>query len=305
MRMQDIDFLIIGAAKSATTWLQRSLQADPAVFMPDPELHYFSRAYENGDAWYLRHFDGAASFRSVGEKSNSYLQDAAAATRIAQKLPRAKLVVQLRSPVERAYSDYCMMFRRGEVDRDVAGHLDPRRSKENRFLSGGFYSRQLQVYYDLFPREQLLVTLYEGIQRRPEAQLATVREFLDLPTDEVAQFVQRRVKDKTTPMLGPRLRRILGPVKPMVALFRSSALFRNMHYVLAGEIHYSSLPDDVRDRLIDYYARDVEALGQLIGRDLSGWLRGEAAPPEEVQSGPASRLVVRGYEKPESSAGFT
>ena len=30
-----IDFLIIGAAKSATTWLQKSLQADPAVSMPD------------------------------------------------------------------------------------------------------------------------------------------------------------------------------------------------------------------------------------------------------------------------------
>lgn len=305
MRMQDIDFLIIGAAKSATTWLQRSLQADPAVFMPDPELHYFSRTYENGDAWYLRHFDGAASFRAVGEKSNSYLEDPAAAARIAQKLPRAKLVAQLRSPVERAYSDYCMMFRRGEVDRDVAGHLDPRRPKENRFLSGGFYWRQLQVYYDLFPREQLLVTLYEGIQSRPEAQLATIRAFLDLPADEVAQFVQSKVKDKTTPMLGPRLRRILGPVKPMVALFRSSALFRNMHSVLAGEIRYSSLPDDVRDRLIDYYARDVEALGQLIGRDLSGWLRGEAEPPEEVQIGPTSRRVVHGYEKPESSAGFT
>ena len=47
-RMEDIDFLIIGAAKSATTWLQRSLQADPAVYMPDPELHYFSREYHRG-----------------------------------------------------------------------------------------------------------------------------------------------------------------------------------------------------------------------------------------------------------------
>ncbi len=35
MEMRDIDFLIIGATKSATTWLQQSLQQDPGIFMPD------------------------------------------------------------------------------------------------------------------------------------------------------------------------------------------------------------------------------------------------------------------------------
>ena len=303
MMLQDIDFLIIGATKSATTWLQKSLQADPAVFMPDPELHYFSREFERGDEWYLHHFDEAAGFRAIGEKSNSYLEDAAAAERIAQKLPRAKLVAQLRSPVERAYSDYCMMFRRGEVGRDVARYLDPRRPQETRLLRAGFYARQLQVYYDRFPAEKLLVTFYEAIRTGAEEQLATVRAFLSLPADPTAQFVQRKVKDKTTPMLSPGLRRILGPMKPMAAPFRASTLFRSLHSALAGEIRYSPLPEDVRNRLVDYYASDVEALGRLIGRDLSGWLRGET--PAVLHEGTALPPPARGSEKPGSTAGFT
>jgi hypothetical protein len=36
MELGDIDFLIIGAAKSATTWLQRALQQDPQIYLPDP-----------------------------------------------------------------------------------------------------------------------------------------------------------------------------------------------------------------------------------------------------------------------------
>ena len=56
MRLDDIDFLIIGATKSATTWLQKSLQIDPQVAMPDPELHYFSREFDRGDDWYLAQF---------------------------------------------------------------------------------------------------------------------------------------------------------------------------------------------------------------------------------------------------------
>src|SRR5882672_5350922 len=53
MQMNDIDFLIIGATKSATTWLQQCLQQDPSIYMPDPELHYFSREFHRGDKWYL------------------------------------------------------------------------------------------------------------------------------------------------------------------------------------------------------------------------------------------------------------
>ena len=74
MLMEDIDFLIIGATKSATTWLQKSLQADPLVSMPDPELHYFSREFSRGDDWYLSQFPARDDAFVVGEKSNSYLE---------------------------------------------------------------------------------------------------------------------------------------------------------------------------------------------------------------------------------------
>jgi len=273
MLMQDVDFLIIGATKSATTWLQRSLQADPLVSMPDPELHYFSREYSRGDQWYLSQFPQRASALIAGEKSNSYLEDPEAAVRIASKLPDAKLVAQLRNPVERAYSHYCMMYRRGEVGRHVEAYLDPRSSKDQRLISGGFYCRQLRAYYDRFPSERLLVTFYETIEARPQQQLSAVRAFLGLPVGEASEPIRIKVKDKTTPMLRPGLRRLLRPMKQVVAPFRDNRYFRKLHGALAAEVSYSPFPDEIRHRLVDHYAPDVEALGQLVGRDLSGWLR--------------------------------
>lgn len=305
MKMGEIDFLIIGATKSATTWLQRSLQADPAVYMPDPELHYFSREFGRGDAWYLRQFTPPEADRVIGEKSNSYLEDESAAERIERQLPGAKLVAQLRNPLDRAYSDYCMMYRRGEVGRDVARYLDPARSRETRFLDLGLYHRQLKAYFDRFPPEQIFVTFFEAIQSRPDSHLAAVREFLSLANDVPAAIAQRKVKDKATPMLGPTLRRMLGPVKPIAAPFRNSFLFRKLHSTLAAEIRYSPFPEAVRDRLIDYYARDVEALGRLIGRDLSEWLRAGFAPAAEGALGGQPVLQRSSGAKPASSAGFT
>src|SRR5687767_2598913 len=126
MQIHDINFLIIGATKSATTWLQQSLQQDASVYMPDPELHFFSRNFEKGQDWYLSQFDNSPTHCMIGEKSNSYMDTPGVADRIKAALPKVLLIAQLRNPVDRAYSDYCMLYRRGEVGRDIAEYLDPR-----------------------------------------------------------------------------------------------------------------------------------------------------------------------------------
>jgi hypothetical protein len=272
MLMKDIDFLIIGAAKSATTWLQRSLQADPAVSMPGPELHYFSREFSRGNDWYLAQFPNRGEAVVTGEKSNSYLESVEAVDRIKAALPRAKLIAQLRNPVERAYSDYCMLFRRGEVNGDIERHLDPGQGQANRFIDGGNYFRQLRAYYDRFPDENILVTFYETINVAPETQLVEVRRFLGLPAEHAESFVQTKAKDKTVPMLSPTWRRTLGPLKPIVKPLRGNPLFKKVHASLATEIKYPRLRRELRQRLASHYAPEVEALGKLVGRNLSGWL---------------------------------
>jgi hypothetical protein len=51
-----------------------------------------------------------------------------------------------------------------------------------------------------------------------------------------------------------------------------------LHAVLASEIQYPAFPEDLRRRLTDYYAADVGCLGEMIGRDLGGWLNGQDVP---------------------------
>jgi hypothetical protein len=271
-RPEDIDFLIIGATKSATTWLQQSLQSDPAVCMPDPELHFFSRFHDRGPEWYFRQFPDKRAGQLVGEKSNSYLDTPAAPPRVHTLLPHAKLVAQLRNPVERAYSDYCMLYRRGEVGRDIDSYLDIRKGSPGRFLAGGLYFEQLQAYYDLYPKDQLLVLFFEDMVAQPAAQLNRVRGFLNLPAAEAAQPIAEKVKDRSEPMMGPRLRKLMKPLKPLVRPLRKNPVFEAARSVLAGQISYPPFTPELRSRLADFYAADVARLGSLIGRDLSGWL---------------------------------
>jgi len=271
MQFNDIDFVIIGAAKSATTWLQTQLQSDPAVYMPDPELHYFSREYSRGPEWYLSQFSDEGLGKTVGEKSNSYLYEPEAAVRLHRDLPQVKLVAQLRNPVERAYSSYCMLFRRGEVGADINSYLDPSVSESMQLLGSGNFASHLQPYIDLFGRERLLLLSFDGVSADPETQMSRVRAHLGLPARALAPQGHGKVKDKTAPLVPAPLRKRLAWMKPIVRPLRGSPPFEAARGLIARKTQYPQLTDELRKRLNEYYRPSIEALERISGQSLSHW----------------------------------
>lgn len=279
MQLKDIDFVIIGAAKSATTWLQTQLQSDPAVYMPDPELHYFSREYERGEQWYLSQFAPTAHGKTIGEKSNSYLYAGEAAARLHRDLPQVKLIAQLRNPVERAYSSYCMLFRRGEVGANITAHLDPSLGENAQILGSGNFAAHLQSYIDLFGREKLLILFFEGVAEAPHLQMAQVRAHLGLPAHPLAADAAMKVKDKTAAVVPAHLRKRLAWLKPMVRTRRDTAAFKAARSLIARQTHYPQLTNELRKRLNDYYSPSIEALEQISGQSLTHWYAGTSPAP--------------------------
>ncbi|WP_170844674.1 sulfotransferase family protein [Aliiruegeria lutimaris] len=255
-----MDFLIIGATKCATTWLQLSLSANPDVFMPAPELHYFSREYHRGSAWFQEQFSGADNASFVGEKSNSYLTDPEAAERIARDLPDVKLITQLRDPVQRTYSEYCMLFRRGEVTRDIRQYLDPANATAgDRFLDQSRYAHHLQKYRNLFGDHRILVLDFDRIRDAPEAQAQRVAEYIGLGGD-LAPPVKDRVKDKTLPVVPLGIRRVLAPVRRVLDPVRDTWPVQQLRNAIARPVNYPPLPADLEAEMAEYFRTDLEAL---------------------------------------------
>ncbi len=273
MQFEDIDFVIIGAAKSATTWLQTQLQSDPQVYMPDPELHYFSREYERGDDWYLAQFSDQGLGKTIGEKSNSYLYEPGTAARLHNAMPQVKLIAQLRNPVERAYSNYCMLFRRGEVGPDIETYLDPSLGENFRFLVAGNFASHLQPFVDLFGREKLLILFFDGVSQNPQAQMSQVRAHLGLPPQPLAPEGQEKVKDKTAAAVPIQLRKRLQWMKPLVRPMRGTAAFEAVRGAIARKPQYPPLTNEIRQRLNDYFRPSIEVLEEMSGQSLSHWYR--------------------------------
>jgi hypothetical protein len=205
------DFIIIGCIKGGTTSLFNYVGRHPCVVRAiRKEVQWFSRRYERGLAWYRAHFPTAAYKKLLealrghsvmtGEASPSYLPDPAVAQRVAQVLPEVKLIVVLRNPADRAYSDFLMMQKyrlerrsfeqvmQEEIPRLAGGGTAEeaylkRRAGEGRrsYLSLGIYADQLTPWKTLFREDQLLVLKSEDLFVAPEAVLNKVFPFLGLP----------------------------------------------------------------------------------------------------------------------------
>jgi hypothetical protein len=270
-------FVIIGAAKSATTWLMHNLQRHRQVLVPSVEIDYFSSNYEKGMSWYLAHFAGARGEQVVGEKSNTYLTSPDAPRRLKLSLPHARLIVQLRNPIERAYSHYCMHLRCGLVSPDVDLYLDVTRTPALHFVETGLYCLHLARFLEQFPREQILALLHDDVRGEPTAVLQSVCAHIGVDAPTAPDVIAERVNDREIPTVDPRIRAILLPLKRFSTRHQHKAWFRLLRSRLGSLPSYPPMSEATRDRLRDFYRDDVEALSNILNRDLRGWLASDVS----------------------------
>lgn len=265
-------FIVIGAVKAATTWIQKQLQQHENVFMPDPEPHFFSREFDKGPEFYRQFFAQRPSEATViGEKSADYLSHPRAADRVAAMLPDARLVLQLRDPVARAYSDYKMLYRRGEVKGPPEEYLLSPDSPQSRFLQDGLYGQHLERWLARFPGERILTYLYEDVAADPRAIVERVSAHIGVPPRFDEESARRKENNSREKILPLPLRFALAPFKRMVRPLRDKPLFEATRSLFARETSYPPLSSELEERVRDFYLRDIEVLEKLIGRELSAW----------------------------------
>ncbi len=287
----DIDFLVIGAAKSGTTWLHQMLKQHPQVCLPGPkELHYFNRRftenplvdnynYDKPVSWYLSFFKHAKEGQVLGEMCPTYLWDEDAAQRIHDFNPNLKLVAILRQPVERLYSYYLFLVQRGSlVDCSFAEALQRRPDLPRR----GNYYTHLSRFLELFPREQLKVLLYDDLMADNRRFLLEVENYLGLD-----EFIPPDIDRRSNITGAPRFKRLNHTLFRLRLFLRNNRLnwaldlLRKLGIAYALEqwrtrsaVPYEEKPlldDKIKSELLDYYHDEIDKLEGLIQRDLSAW----------------------------------
>ena len=269
------NFLIIGAAKAGTTSLYDWLRQHPDVFMPSlKEPKFFAYDPERGGQFpvrtladYTALFEGAAA-AAIGEASPSYLGSSKAMHRIHETLPGVRLIAALRDPAERAYSVYQMNLR--NLGRNRATPFAEALRDDVNLRQG--YARYLERYLGLFDRAQLRIVLFEEIAQAPLETVQGLFGFLGVddgfkPVTSVSnpgglprvKLVHDLLSNATVRGLG---RRVLP-----------AALVARARDLRARNLQRQGMTPDERRIAADFFREDVLRTQELIGRDLSAWLR--------------------------------
>ena len=211
------DFIIIGAQKAGTTALYRYLSLHPGIIATKEKEHRFfncEKNYVKGPGFYQGLFSGASPYQLTFDASPGYLVEPQVSERIYHYNPQVKLIALLRNPVDRAYSAWQMYKQRYEYSRDwfykdwlplcdnVA--IDYQRRSENHLfnfhafieeevfyrekevaiespvLIQGFYAEQLESYFKLFRKEQILIIHSDDLRIHTREVLKTIEDFIGI-----------------------------------------------------------------------------------------------------------------------------
>jgi hypothetical protein len=265
------NFLFIGPDKAGSTWLYQALKQHREVYLPHvKELFFFDRFYDRGWRWYLRFFKQAGEqHRVVGEICHDYLFSHLACQRIARDLPSVKLMVCLREPSQRAFSEYLYMIKQGLLACDFETAL----RQVDGLIDRGCYAKHLGYYLEHFRRDQIYVAVFDDLWADPQRFFDRICDFLGLQHASLSTELRRKVLPAAKPRLrhvakmgrriGWEVRRLGLP--GVVEQVKDSPLLNRLLYIPYGPKERPEMSSWAREYLREVFSPELQRLDALLG----------------------------------------
>jgi len=293
--MKKPNFMCIGAPKCGTTTLYDILKQHPDVYVPsfkEPNFFNSDGNYAKGFSWYLSEFfSGVKNESSIGEFTPGYFVDDNAPERIFKELGgELKLVLLLRNPVDRAYSQYLHAKRDLDDELDFFNALEAESDRINQlkwvnpilcyklsYIQNSLYHSKLENWLQYFSMDNIKIFIFEDefLMNRSE-MISELSEFLGVSVYELNLNINSNVASVTKfEFLKEFLRK-----KTFVHLIAKKYISFEFRQIIKNKLMgFANKPKKVKkldyvkrkEILNNYFINDIEALEELTGRDLSVW----------------------------------
>ena len=206
------NFFVIGAGRTGTTSLYHYLNQHPCITKSAyDELGYFDDNFHLGLNWYRSLFPSVLTKIFVKRKTKafltydvtpSYVRKPWVAKRIHDMFPSTKLIVVLRNPADKSYSQYHQSVTlkekrtfehviKEEMDNILKWKTELKDDNyfatvvENSILGRGLYAEQLPAWFDLFSKNQIMIIQSEKLSSDTKNVMNDIFQFLGLPIFDI------------------------------------------------------------------------------------------------------------------------
>ena len=293
------NFIFAGAPKAGSATYHGILSTHPEIYLPvEKELLFFNidSNYEKGIEWYESFFEKAKNEKVLGECTPAYLYLHDNISRLTDALGfDIKILFSFRNPIDRAYSDFLHKQRRGLIkspdflsaiqDELNYNETNASRGYHYNFIERGYYSKYLKVFFENFPRENMLLTVFEDeFLNQKEKTFEKILEFLEVSKGHIELNLHR---NKAHIPKFKKISELVNTESSVRGIFKKMIPFPNLRKKLrfglnnlnASNIKPPKLNETLRAELSDkYFKEEIKVFEEMIDRDLSSWAHEKPSP---------------------------
>jgi hypothetical protein len=297
------NFLIVGAAKCGTTSLHHYLKQHPEILMPRKKKEtfffvtpksllgkgpgYFGKNLINNLEHYKNLYADACNkeYKAIGEACVAYLFfHETSIENIKKVLDNPKIIIILRNPINRAFSNYLHHARDGLEDLSFADAIKNQKNRKDKnwwwgyqLTELGFYYKSIKSYIKHF--NETKIYLFDDLRKDPLILMQDIFNFLEVdptfaPDTKKKHNVSGIPKNKFINTLLKKPNVFKNALKPIANLFLSERQKQQMiNKINIQNLYKPEMKPETREYLKNLYREDVLKLQELLKRDLSHWLQ--------------------------------
>ena len=227
--------IVIGVVRSGTTSLYHYLAQHPSISKSAyDELGYFDSNYELGLNWYKSLFPTIFEKKKLEQKNRKfitydvtpfYIYNEKVPIRIKKIIPNSKLILILRNPVDRAYSNYFITNQKKKFEdviieeKEILKTIKEKNGEEyykfvhTSLLARGFYAEQLKRWYKIFPENQIFIVKSEDFAVKTNKIMNKIFNFLELEDFDIIDDTKKN-KIRYEPMKEETRRELIEYFRP-------------------------------------------------------------------------------------------
>lgn len=272
---RQLDFLYLGPQRTASSWLHKRLQNHPQIVFPSnvKETRFWDRHFDKGWDWYWSHFAEPTDGQVVGEIAPTLIDLPEAAERV-ERFTHLKVIIGVRDPVERTFSNFRHYRSRGHVPDDFFQAVKQIPEIE----TSGQYARLCPHWEQIVGKDNCCYLVQDDVSADPQGAVDAVCAFLGIETISLSDEDHQRYGAATKPRsaalakagsIAARTARA-ARLNALVELGKAVGLRRLM---LGKAMGKEPMPDEVREHLVELHRGDIDYLEQRLGRRFEAWHR--------------------------------
>lgn len=228
---------------------------------------------------YISLFDNSRNYKYRGESSH-YIHSSDTATIIKKESPQSKIIISVRNPINRMYSEYLYHSRiKKQMTLDFDSYVNENlmlfKSSMPTRLTKGLFNDSIIHWIKVFGEDNVKIIIYEEFEKDQQKVLNEIYDWLNLTPSKINNLTPQKTGDI-------RLEKLFffinssGLLKSCLKLIFSKTSrikIRSFFYLLfVKKKKKSDISNSTKELLIHFYKEDVFRLEKLLNKDLSFWL---------------------------------